>query len=142
MEQMVLIVNVLAALGIVGLIMIQQGKGADMGASFGAGASQTLFGSGGGGNVLTKATALLVTLFFVTSFGLAVIAKNRAGVAIDASMPTPALIEDKGVPQVPTVVSDIPEIDEVVIEQAMATDELDIPAADAPLESAVDIPEL
>ena len=51
MEQIILIVHLLVALAIIGLIMLQQGKGADMGASFGAGASQTLFGSDGSGNV-------------------------------------------------------------------------------------------
>ncbi len=57
MEQIILIVHLLVALAITGLIMLQQGKGADMGASFGAGASQTLFGSDGSGNVLTKPPA-------------------------------------------------------------------------------------
>ena len=65
MEQMILILHVLAALAIIGLILIQQGKGADMGASFGAGASQTLFGSSGGGNVLTASTSWLVALFLL-----------------------------------------------------------------------------
>jgi preprotein translocase subunit SecG len=78
-EQLILVVHLLVALSIIGLIMLQQGKGADMGASFGAGASQTLFGSGGSGNVLTRATAWMVALFFATSFGLAVIAKDKTG---------------------------------------------------------------
>ncbi|HAN27743.1 MAG TPA: preprotein translocase subunit SecG, partial [Haliea salexigens] len=59
MEQIILIVHLLIALAIIGLIMLQQGKGADVGASFGAGASQTLFGSAGSSNVLTKSTAWL-----------------------------------------------------------------------------------
>ena len=142
MEQAVLILNVLAALGIVGLIMIQQGKGADMGASFGAGASQTLFGSGGGGSVLTKATALLVTVFFVTSFGLAVIAKNKAGVAVGVGMPMPAMVESKDMPQAPTAASDIPEIDGAAIEQAIQVDELDIPAGNEPLAADAEVPEV
>lgn len=78
MEQLILVAHLLVALAIIGLIMLQQGKGADMGASFGAGASQTLFGSSGSGNVLTKATAYLVAVFFATSFGLAVIANNAS----------------------------------------------------------------
>ena len=81
MEQIILVFHVLIALAIIGLILLQQGKGAEMGASFGAGASQTIFGAAGGGNALTKATAILVTLFFVTSFGLAIAAKTKvAGV--------------------------------------------------------------
>ena len=57
MEQIILVVHLLVALGIIGLIMMQQGKGADIGASFGAGGSQTLFGSVGSANLLTKLTA-------------------------------------------------------------------------------------
>ena len=77
MEQIILVVHLVIALAIIGLIMLQQGKGADVGASFGAGASQTLFGSTGTTNVLTKSTAWLVAAFFATSFGLAVFADNK-----------------------------------------------------------------
>ena len=77
-EQLILIVHVIIAMAIIGLILLQQGKGADMGASFGGGGSQTLFGAAGGGSVLTRATAILVTLFFVSSFGLAVVAKQKS----------------------------------------------------------------
>lgn len=90
-EQIILIAHLLIALGIIALIMLQQGKGAEMGASFGAGASQTLFGADGGGNVLTKATAVLVVAFFVTSFGLAIVAKNRAVAVDDLDLPIPML---------------------------------------------------
>lgn len=79
MEQVILIVHVLAGLSIIGLILVQQGKGADMGASFGSGASQTLFGSSGSGNALTRATAVLATIFFITSLSLAYVAKQRSG---------------------------------------------------------------
>lgn len=70
--------HVIIAMAIIGLILLQQGKGADMGASFGGGGSQTLFGAAGGGSVLTRATAILVALFFVSSFGLAVVAKQKS----------------------------------------------------------------
>jgi preprotein translocase subunit SecG len=133
MEQIVLIVHVLVALAIIGLIMIQQGKGADMGASFGAGASQTLFGSGGGGNVLTSSTSWLVTLFFATSFGLAVIAKDNSMAAGNVDLPAPAVIESFEMP-VNVEESEIPGID-------AAAD--DIPGATAPAgESGSDIPGL
>jgi preprotein translocase subunit SecG len=78
MEQLILVGHVVFAIVIIGLIMIQQGKGADMGASFGSGSSQTVFGAGGGGNLLTRLTAVLATLFFATSFGLAIVAKDKA----------------------------------------------------------------
>jgi preprotein translocase subunit SecG len=78
METLIIVFHVLAALAIIGLILIQQGKGADMGASFGSGASQTLFGSRGSGNALTRSTAILATVFFITSLALSVLAKNHA----------------------------------------------------------------
>jgi len=81
MEKLVLIIHSLAALAIIGLILLQQGKGAAAGASFGAGASQTVFGSEGSGNFFTRATWIIATVFFCTSFGLAVIAKNHSKVA-------------------------------------------------------------
>ncbi len=77
LEQIIIIFHVLIALAIVILILLQQGKGADMGASFGGGGSQTLFGPTGGGNLLTQLTTILATLFFVTSFSLAIIAKQK-----------------------------------------------------------------
>ncbi len=69
MYEALLVVFLIVALALVGLIMLQQGKGADMGASFGAGASGTLFGSSGSGNFMTRMTAVLATLFFIISFG-------------------------------------------------------------------------
>ncbi len=93
MEQIILIVHLLVALAIIGLIMLQQGKGADMGASFGAGASQTLFGSDGSGNALTKATAWLVVLFFSSSFGLALIANQKTVAVNDLDLVIPEAVE-------------------------------------------------
>ena len=92
MEQIILAVHLVIALAIIGLIMLQQGKGADMGASFGAGGSQTLFGSDGGGSVLTKATAWLVVLFFASSFGLALLVNQRAVVDDDLGLAIPTTV--------------------------------------------------
>ena len=61
MYEILLVVYLLVSLALIGLVMIQQGKGADMGASFGAGASNTVFGSGGSGSFLTRTTAILQT---------------------------------------------------------------------------------
>lgn len=80
MEKLILVVHLLIAVSIIGLILIQQGKGAEAGASFGGGGSQTFFGSSGSWNFFSKATAILATLFFVTSLTLAVMARNNAGV--------------------------------------------------------------
>ena len=59
------IVQILAALGMIGLILVQHGKGADMGAAFGSGASGSLFGASGGANFLSRTTAVLAAVFFV-----------------------------------------------------------------------------
>ncbi|MDE1313258.1 preprotein translocase subunit SecG [Vibrio aestuarianus] len=70
MFTVLVVIYLLAALGIIGLVLIQQGKGADMGASFGAGASNTVFGAGGSGNFLTRMTAIFATVFFILSLAL------------------------------------------------------------------------
>ncbi|ASG02876.1 preprotein translocase subunit SecG [Vibrio anguillarum] len=70
MFTVLLVIYLLAALGIIGLVLIQQGKGADMGASFGAGASNTVFGASGSGNFLTRMTAIFATVFFILSLAL------------------------------------------------------------------------
>ena len=77
LNNILLVVHVLIAVGIVGLILLQQGKGADAGAAFGGGASSTVFGSQGSGTFLSRATAILAALFFVTSLWLAYLAKDE-----------------------------------------------------------------
>jgi preprotein translocase subunit SecG len=128
LEQIIIIVHVLIALSIIGLIMLQQGKGADMGASFGAGSSQTVFGGVGGGNVLTKATAILATAFFATSFALAIVAKNVAKDSANIDSAIPVLVEDAA-PLIPD--TDVP---------AAASDAEKIPAGNAPQASEGGIP--
>jgi len=76
MYEILIVVYLVVALALIGLVLIQQGKGSDMGASFGAGASATLFGSNGSGNFLTKTTAILATLFFVISIFLGGMTSN------------------------------------------------------------------
>jgi preprotein translocase subunit SecG len=70
MQTLVLLVHVLAAVGIVVLVLLQHGKGADMGAAFGSGSAGSLFGSAGAANFLSRTTAILAAIFFVTSLGL------------------------------------------------------------------------
>ncbi|WP_412479344.1 preprotein translocase subunit SecG [Azonexus sp. IMCC34839] len=73
----VLTVHILVGLAIIGLVLMQHGKGADMGAAFGSGASGSLFGATGSANFLSRTTAILATVFFVTSLTLAYVASNR-----------------------------------------------------------------
>ncbi|WP_206484180.1 preprotein translocase subunit SecG [Thalassotalea sp. G2M2-11] len=75
--QVLIVVYLIVALCLIGLVLIQQGKGADMGASFGAGSSATIFGSSGSGNFLTKATTWLAIAFFVISLVLGNLTANR-----------------------------------------------------------------
>jgi preprotein translocase subunit SecG len=91
MEQITLMVHLLVALALIALILLQRGKGTDIGASFGAGASQTLFGSAGSGNALTRMTAWLSAIFFASSFGLAVIADNRTAGEDDLGFDVPVV---------------------------------------------------
>jgi preprotein translocase subunit SecG len=70
METFLLVIHVLTALALVGLILLQHGKGADVGAAFGSGASGSLFGASGSANFLSRTTAMLAVVFFVTSLGL------------------------------------------------------------------------
>ena len=88
METIILFVHVLAAVGVIAMIMLQQGKGAETGASFGAGASQTVFGSQGSANFLSRTTAILATIFFITSIGLAMFARQKADAVSDAGLPS------------------------------------------------------
>ena len=74
---LILIVHVVAALGIIGLVLLQHGKGADMGAAFGSGSSGSLFGSTGSANFLSRATAIFAVVFFITSLSLAYLATHR-----------------------------------------------------------------
>ena len=109
MEEIILVVHLLIALSIIGLIMMQQGKGADIGASFGAGGSQTLFGSVGSANVLTRGTAWLAAAFFATSFGLAIIADSRTAGEEDLGFELPVSAEvDSPALEIP-VDSELPE---------------------------------
>jgi len=79
MEKLVLVIHVLAALGVIGLVLLQHGKGADMGASFGSGASGSLFGVSGSANFMSRATAVFVLIFFSTSLTLAYMASHKEG---------------------------------------------------------------
>jgi preprotein translocase subunit SecG len=87
MEKITLVVHILLAFGVIGLVMIQQGKGADAGASFGGGTSQTVFGGQGSGNFLSRATAIFAAVFFATSMFLAVVASNKAKGINDIGVP-------------------------------------------------------
>jgi preprotein translocase subunit SecG len=83
---LVLIVQLLSALAIIGLVLVQHGKGADMGASFGSGASGSLFGATGSANFLSRTTAFAATLFFGCTLGLAFLSNGRPSTSTSDSV--------------------------------------------------------
>jgi len=88
-----IVVHVVIALAIIGLVLLQHGKGADMGSGFGTGSSGSLFGATGSANFLSRMTAVLATAFFLTSLGLAYLATNKpraGGGVLDAAKSAPA----------------------------------------------------
>ncbi len=106
MYTVVFFLFILVCVALIGLVLIQHGKGAEVGAAFGSGASQTMFGSRGSASFLTRATAVLATLFFVLSLLLAYLSTqtiDRASVT-ETAAPVPAA-EDRP--------ADVPVIDEV-----------------------------
>lgn len=114
MLQATLIIHMLTAIALVVLVLLQHGKGADMGAAFGSGGSQTLFGARGSANFLSRTTAILATVFFLTSLGLAYqyahlgapqsVTAEEAAPATPAEPPAPAPAEEPpAVPDVPAV---------------------------------------
>ncbi len=140
MQTLIIIAYLLVSFAIIGLIMLQQGKGAEAGASFGGGSSQTVFGSQGGGNFFSKVTGWLAAVFFVLAFGLTYLAKqnsvveefnpeliNESAPALEESdIPTietseagidsdiPALSSEAGSPvdDVPAIESDVPAVEQ------------------------------
>ncbi|MEX0617756.1 MAG: preprotein translocase subunit SecG [Pseudohongiellaceae bacterium] len=109
MQTLVLVIHIIIAVVIVALVLLQQGKGADAGASFGSGASQTVFGASGSGNFLTRATTVAATLFFITSLSLAIFAKDQTGMGNTEGLP---LVNPDSIPlqTTPQDQSDVPQL--------------------------------
>ena len=111
-ELVLRILLVIDAIALIGLVMIQQGRGASMGAAFGSGASQTMFGSAGASSFLTSLTAWLAAAFFALTFGLAWSARERA-----------EALGTAGIPELPAA--------EAAATEAPADEEVEVPALDA-----------
>lgn len=99
METLVWIIHIIVAVTLIGLVLIQHGKGADMGAAFGGGSSGSLFGSTGSANFLSRTTAILASLFFLTSMGLGYFALQNSKPHKLLSVPSaPATKQPAGTP--------------------------------------------
>ncbi len=107
MTVFLVVLQVLVALALIGVVLLQHGKGADMGASFGGGSSQTLFGARGSATFLSRVTAVLATLFFVTSLGLAYLSAHPRSLRSVTEVVKPAAPAAPA-PQSPSTVPGIP----------------------------------
>jgi preprotein translocase subunit SecG len=122
-----LVIHTLIALGIIALVLLQRGKGADAGAAFGAGASGTVFGAQGSTNFFSRTTAVLATAFFATSLSLAYISSQRSGAPESVLENAPAVETGQVAPAAAPaeeLVPDLPELDEA----APAADDTGMPA--------------
>jgi preprotein translocase subunit SecG len=135
MHTVLVVVQVLVAVALIGLVLIQHGKGADAGAAFGSGASGTVFGARGAANFLTRTTAWLAAAFFASSLGLAYLVNDRSGRTggsvtdnIEATVPGPVTEE-------PSMIIPVPATDPTAAPAAVA------PQAPAPAEEAPKVPE-
>jgi len=122
MQSLALVIHVALAVGVIGLVLIQHGKGAEAGAAFGSGASATVFGARGSASFLTRITTVLAALFFLTSLTLFYIAAHREG-GISSVTDLPSL-QDSG----PAEESDLPVIPGTDTPEATGS-ENDLPAA-------------
>ena len=112
-ETVLLILLVIDALALAVLVLMQQGQGASVGASFGSGASNTMFGSSGSTSFLTRVTVWLAIGFFLISFGLAYTAKERAAGLNQLGIPLveeTIVVEEELTPEPESVDSDIPDV--------------------------------
>jgi preprotein translocase subunit SecG len=128
-----LIAQVLLSISLIALILLQHGKGADAGAAFGSGASATVFGAKGSGNFLTKATAILATLFFLTCLSLAYMASHREGPKslVESIVDTQAPVEQQApvMNQAPAN-SDLPPTVEAPATDTAAPSQSDLPPSE------------
>lgn len=93
LQSILIIVQIICAIGVIVLVLVQQGKGADMGAAFGSGASGSIFGATGSSNFLSKTTAILATVFFASTLGITYIGAHKsqgAGVLASPAVTAPA----------------------------------------------------
>ena len=90
MQTLVLVLHILAAIGIVVLVLLQHGKGADMGAAFGSGSAGSLFGSAGAANFLSRTTAVLAAVFFASSLALTYFSAPSKGGGVTEGLTAPA----------------------------------------------------
>lgn len=140
MQTTVLIIHTLIALGIIALVLIQRGKGADAGAAFGSGASGTVFGSRGSTSFFSRATALLATAFFATSLTLAYMSSQQSGApeSLLENLPESAEMEEQAPVALPTD-DGVPALE--VDDMAPPADDSGVPALEIEPSEEAPVPE-
>jgi len=138
-HSIVLTIHTVIALAIIGLVLLQRGKGADAGAAFGAGASGTVFGARGSTNFFSRTTAILAAAFFATSLSLAYLSSQRSTAPESLLESTPAVEAEQALPESPVVedalAEDLPELEDgapVVEDSGLPTLDAEEPAAEPP----------
>lgn len=131
MYQILIVFQVLVGLGVIGLVLMQQGKGADAGAAFGSGASGTVFGAQGSASFLSRATAILALLFFSTSLGLAILVGNRDEEkdlmdipGVEQTMPDVPIVSDSAAPVAVPSISQQQASEEVPVEDTETVEQI------------------
>jgi len=124
MDSILVMVHLGIAVALVALVLMQQGKGADMGAAFGSGASQTVFGAQGSGTFLTRTTAVLATVFFLTSLTLAYFSTqaSTSSSVVDSTEIAPMQMVEPATdaPVVPEMPADVPVVPDVPAESPVS----------------------
>jgi len=107
-ETLLLGLHVIVAAALIGFVLLQHGKGADMGAAFGSGSSGSLFGAAGSANFLSRTTAILATVFFLSSLGLTYLASNRVSAGAGDVMKQGVMQTAPKAPEPATKASEVP----------------------------------
>jgi preprotein translocase subunit SecG len=143
LQTILLVIQVLVAVSLIGLILIQHGKGADAGAAFGSGASSTVFGSQGSSNFLTKATAILAFVFLANSLSLAYIASRRMN-SVESLMLAPGVVVEESQTETTTTEGALLEtkIEESIPESIDSMPAIPESTEDMPVIQESDVPEL
>jgi preprotein translocase subunit SecG len=107
-ETLLLGLHVVVAAALIGFVLLQHGKGADMGAAFGSGSSGSLFGAAGAANFLSRTTAVLATVFFLSSLGLTYLASNRLATGPGDVMKQGVMQNQQKAPEPVTKAAEVP----------------------------------
>lgn len=127
MQEIIFIIHILAIVSLVGLVLMQHGKGADMGAAFGSGASNTMFGSSGSVSFFTKLTAVIAAIFFATSIILGVLISKEAKSADKSSIMSAIPAKEKKIKEIKDAVAKMKKE-----QQAEGAVKADVPKSESP----------